>query len=293
MPITPIQLALGGAVVFLFLVAMVWRAHIALPNRPSFKGKTVEAWLDNDAQCLRVMPRGEARTYAIPFGRLAFDFKPQTYVEARRVHHDGAPARTFGSIGPGGAFNGRTYEGSGGWSQTVTETHHTGLTNATLSVIDVPEALHRQWCGEDTKAQTRQVFLASLKGGEAEAFERWLRRHAKVLRPDVDRLRGQWRQQCDVWLSTCRRQRTGQGKPVVECFRFCHDGIRYLAVEDSGAILAARGDAPLLTDVGTSRALEGERLTVLRNCSQEMTFDLTPDDIKALQKLVRKGRLSF
>jgi hypothetical protein len=135
--------------------------------------------------------------------------------------------------------------------------------------------------------------MGSLEGGESQAFERWLWRHAKVLRPDVDGLRKQWASTCTNWLAMCRRQRTHKGKPVVEGHAFGSAGIRYLSVEDDGTIHAARGDAPLLVDVTRLTKWDASKLTVSKGNSDEMAFDLNEAEVASLQKLVRKGKLRF
>lgn len=186
---TPFQLAIVGAAAFLLFAAWLWRIHITLPNRPSFEGKTLQAWLDPDKRLLCLMPRGEVNVRSIPFGRMDMAFRDHAYIAAKNVYHAGVPGRVVGQVLPGGAINSTVFSGTEGRMETVYENTYTGFRTVTLSTIEVPHHLHRQWCGEDTKATKAEVYTGHLGGRESEALERWLWRHASVLRPDVDALR--------------------------------------------------------------------------------------------------------
>lgn len=282
-------IAVGGVL----LLAYAWRTLVTLPNRPTFEGKTLQAWLDADERVLCLMPRGDVNVRAIPFGHMEMAFRDQAYVAARNVYHAGSPGRVVGQVLSGGVINSTVFSGTEGRMETVFEKQYTGLSTVTLTAIDVPGYLHRKWCGEDTKGTKAEVFTGHLGGRESQAFERWLSRHAKVLRPDVDGLRKQWASTCANWLATCRRQRTHKGKPVIEAHGFGSAGIRYLCVEDDGTLHAAKGDAPLLVDVTRLTRWETGKLTVSRGSADEMAFDLTEVEVAALQKLVRKGKLRF
>jgi hypothetical protein len=275
------------------LLAYAWRTLVTLPNRPAFEGKTLQAWLDPEKRVLCLMPRGEVSVRSVPFGRMEMTFREQSYESARNVYHAGNPGRVVGQVLSSGVIDSTVFKGTEGWTETVYETTYTGNSTVTLSAIDVPGHLHRQWCGEDTKATKTMVYAGSLEGRESQAFERWLWRHANVLRPDVDGLRKQWASTCASWLAASRRQRTHKGKPVVEGHAFGSAGIRYLCVEDDGTIHAARGDAPLLIDVTRLTKWDAGKLTVSRGHADEMAFDLDEAEVAALQKLVRKGKLRF
>lgn len=282
-------IAVGGVL----LLAYAWRTLVTLPSRPAFEGKTLQAWLDADKRVLCLMPRGEVNIRSIPFGRMEMTFREQSYESARNVYHAGNPGRVVGQVLSSGIIDSTVFKGTEGWTETVYETTYTGNSNVTLSAIDVPGHLHRQWSGEDTKTTKAVVYAGSLGGGESQAFERWLWRHAKVLRPDVDRLRKEWASTCTNWLTACRRQRTHKGKPVVEGHAFGSAGIRYLCVEEDGTIHAAKGDAPLLIDVTRLTKWDAGKLTVSKGHADEMVFDLNEVEVAALQKLVRKGKLHF
>ena len=290
---TSLQLALAGATAFALFVAWLWRTLVTLPKRPTFEGKTLQAWLDADKRVLCLMPRGDVNVRAIPFGRVDMAFRDQAYVAARNFYHAGSPGRVVGQVLPGGVINSTVFSGTQGRMETVFEKEYTGLSTVTLSAIEVPSHLHRQWCGEDTKTTKAEVYTGHLGGRESQAFERWLTRHAKVLRPDVDGLRKQWASTCANWLATCRRQRTHKRKSVVEGHAFGSAGIRYLSVEEDGSIHAARGDAPLLIDVTRLTKWDAGKLTVSKGHADEMVFDLNEVEVAALQKAVRKGKLRF
>ncbi len=281
-------IAVGGV-----LLAYAWRMLVTLPNRPMFEGKTLQAWLDADKRALCLMPSGEVSVRSIPFGQMDMAFADQSYVAAKNVYHEGVPGRVLGRVLSSGVIDSTVFSGTEGRMETVFEKQYTGLSTVTLSAIDVPGYLHRQWCGEDTKGTKAEVFTAHVGGRESEALERWLTRHARVLRPDVERLRKDWASTCASWLATCRRQRTHKRKPVVEAHGFGSAGVRYLCVEDDGTIHAAMGDAPLLIDVTRLTKWDTGKLTVSKGHGDEMAFDLTDSDIGALQKLVRKGKLRF
>lgn len=282
-------IAVGGVL----LLACAWRMLVTLPNRHEFEGKTLQAWLDADKRVLCLMPRGDVNVRAIPFGHLDMAFRDQAYVAARNVYHAGSPGRVVGQVLPGGVINSTVLSGTQGRMETVLEKEYTGLSTVTLSAIEVPGYLHRQWCGEDTKGTKAEVFTGHLGGRESEALKRWLFRHAKVLRPDIDGLRKQWASTCTNWLTACRRQRTHKEKPVVEGHAFGSAGIRYLCVEEDGTIHAAKGDAPLLIDVTRLTKWDAGKLTVSNGHADEMVFDLNEAEVAALQKLVRKGKLRF
>jgi hypothetical protein len=278
---------------FLLLLAYAWRSLVTLPNRPAFEGKSLQAWLDHDQHRLCLMPKGEVNVRSIPFGRMDMAFSEQSYVAAKNVYHAGSAGRVVGQVLSSGVIDSTVFKGTEGWTETVYETTYTGNSNVTLSTIEVPGHLHRQWCGEDTKATKTVTYTGSLGGRESQAFERWLWRHARVLRPDVDGIRKRWASTCANWLAACRRQRTHKGKPVVEVHTVGSAGIQYLTVEEDGSIHAARGDAPLLIDVTRLTKWDAGKLTVSRGNPDETVFDLSEVEVAALQKLVRKGKLRF
>ncbi|MEX1826796.1 hypothetical protein [Luteibacter sp. CQ10] len=282
--------AWGAAALFVVFAVILWRQHVTLPNRPVFKGKTVHAWLDTSAGALHLQREKDLCVLAIPFGHLAMAFNAQSIVESRQIHHGGGGGKLSATT-IGGLTTGTYIPPSDTWTQTVYEKRSTGLTNVKLSSIEVPASLHRLWCKEDQKGTARTVLEVTLEQGEAEAFSRWLWRHAKLLRPDIDGLRKAWDTTCQGWLAACRRQRQASGKPAVEAHWFSSEGIRYLAVEEDGSIHAARGEAPLLTGVDGLVGWGNQHLVVYKGGRDEMRFPLFDIDIRRLQTLVRKGKL--
>lgn len=282
--------AWGAAALFLLFAVHLWRTLVTLPNRPAFNGKTVHAWLDLNARALHLQRADGLSVLAIPFGRMAMAFNGQSIVQSRKIHHGGGGGK-FSATTIGGLTSGSYIPPSETWTETVYENRATGKTNVRLSTIEVPASLHRLWCKEDLKGTSAPVLEMTMEQREAEAFERWLYRHAKVLRPDVDRLRKAWAMTCQGWLAACRRQRQASAKPAVEMHWFSSEGIRYLAVEDDGSIFAAHGEAPLLTDVHGLVGWESHTLVAFKGGRDEMRFALSDVDIRRLQTLVRKGKL--
>jgi hypothetical protein len=287
---TPSQWALiATALVTLLFVARVWHTRVILPRRASFDGKHIKAWLDHPSRQFKFIAPGTARVESVPFGQLACQCEPQTGQHVREVHHEARPGRVTLSRS-GWLTTGHVSDGVPAYTATVIDQYRTGNAEVTITELDIPGHFHRAWTNDQRNVPKVTAHHLVLPNSEAKALVRWLR-HQAMLWPDATRIRKAWEQSCRNSLEMCRRQRVHSGRPAMEFHRFDASGIRYLCIETDGSIHFGRGDAPLLVDVTRLTGLSEGIITVCRHTADETVFYPNGDQVHALQKLARAGKL--
>jgi hypothetical protein len=119
----------------------------------------------------------------------------------------------------------------------------------------------------------------------------WVRRHPGV-ELDAGAIRRTWDEACQGLLRYCREQRSATGNPAVELQQF-GDGptLAYVAIEKDGQVLAGMGDHPSLKPVTVPLVPHGNRRVSVTIAGAAVFFDLTDDQVRALQRLQTTGHL--